>query len=334
MNQVLAFILSIFKFHKKKILFLLAAIAFWFVVLFPYDDLSDLVTFKTTQMTQSQVYLQFDGLSFALLPQLGLKMENVLVEMIDVPPFKVDSLGVAPKFSSLFGQQAGILKAYGLFGGDAAIDVAPSNQLDVDSLELGLDIDVENLELKELSKFLDKKSNMPVTISGETNLQSKMYIDTAYKVQPKGEVKLNINNLDIPSSNIGLPMGGGAAMSMSFPALKLTTLEMEGNILDGILTIRKGKIGTNKNDLFGTVTGEVFFKLMPGGRMQMGRYDLKINLNISENLKRQLDTVLGFIDFYQGIGEKYKFASLRGVRYAMRLKAPNTRTAPQVSAAE
>lgn len=123
-------------------------------------------------------------------------------------------------------------------------------------------------------------------------------------------------------------------MSMSFPALKLTDLELEGNVLDGILTINKGKIGTNKNDMYGTVTGEIFFKLIPGGRMEMGRYDLKINLNISETLKRQLQTVLGFIDIYQGIGEKYKFASLNGVRYEMRLKAPNTRTPPQVSPAK
>ena len=63
----------------------------------------------------------------------------------------------------------------------------------------------------------------------------------------------------------------------------------------------------------------------------MGGYDLKINLNVKENLKRQLGTVLGFIDFYKGIGSKYKFDSLGSVRYSMRLTARNMREAPRVS---
>ncbi len=331
MNQYLTPILNVFKFHKKKIAFFFAAISFWFLVLFPYDDLSDYITYKTTQMTQSQVYLQFDGLSFALLPQLGLKMENVLIEMIKIPPFTVESLGVAPNLSMVFGQPAGVVKAFGLFGGNASVDVAPSNELDVEGLELGFDIALDDVALKELSKFAQKTSNFPITISGNTNFDSNMFVDTTYKMQPKGEIKLNIKDLDIPSSNIPLPMGAGASMSMSFPALKLTNLELEGNVRDGILNIKKGNIGDQKNDLFGTITGDLFFELQRGGRLKMGGYDLRINLNVSENLKRQLGTVLGFVDIYQGIGEKYKYDSLRGVRYSMRLKSRSMQMPPQVS---
>ncbi len=331
MKPFLNFILDIFRFHKKKILFLSASIVFWLVALFPYDDLSDFFTYKTTQLTQSQVYLQFDGLSFGLLPQLGIKMENVLVEMVNIPPFNVNTLGFAPRFGLIFGQPAGILKAYGLFGGDASVYINPSNELDVDGLEVGLDLNLENVALKELSKFLQKTSNFPFTVSGNTNFDSNLFVDTTYKVQPKGELNLSIKDLDIPSSNIPLPMGAGASMSMSFPALKLTNLEMEGNVREGILNIKKGNIGDQKNDLFGTITGDLFFEVVKGGKVKMGGYDLRVNLNISENLKRQLGTVLGFIDLYEGIGEKYKYDSLRGVRYSMRLKARNMQMPPQVS---
>lgn len=334
MSQILQFFLDIFRYHKKKILFLSAAISFWFVVLFPYDDLSDFITFKTTQMTQSQLYLQFDGLAFALLPQLGIKMENVLVEVVNFPPFNVDTLGVAPKFSLIFGKLAGVVKASGFFGGDVALHVSPSNQLEADGPELGVDLNLEKVALKDLSKYMQKYSNFPLTVSGETNFDSTLYVDTTYKVQPKGDVKLNIKNLDIPSSNIGLPMGGGAAMSMPLPALQLTNLEIEGNMRDGTFTIKKGTIGDPKNDLNGTITGDIHLNIAPNGRVSTGGYNLVVNLNIGDTLKRQLGTVLSFVDIYQGIGEKYKFDSLRGVRYAMRIKANNMATPPQISAAQ
>jgi type II secretion system protein N len=313
-----------------KIVFLGGAIVFWFVVLFPYDDLSDYVTYKTTQMTQSQVYLQSDGLSFALMPQPGIQMENVFVETVLAPAFEVDTLGLAPGFGLLFGKPSALLKAAGFFGGDASVDVNPSNELDTQGLELGFDVILQKVALKKLSKFLQKQGNFPLTISGQTDLDSNLFFDTSYKKQPKGEIDLKIQDLDIPSSNIGLPMGGGAMMSMSFPALKLSALELEGNIREGILNIKKGKVGDPKNDLHGTVTGDLFFDVQRGGKVKMGGYDIRLNLNISESLKRQLETVLGFVDIYNGIGDKYKFDSLRGVRYSMRLKARNLQTPPQV----
>lgn len=329
MNKILTQVTNIFKFHKKKILFLLAAIVFWFVTLFPYDDLSDYVTHKVSQASLNNVYLQFDGLSFALMPQLGIMMDNVLVETVYIPTLAMKSLGFAPKISSLIGSPGGKLKAYGLFGGDAVIDVGPSNELDIDSQEYGLSIELEEVALKELSKFLKGTYNLPLTMSGNTNLSANIHADPSFRVQPKGEVYFKIKKLNIPSSNLPLNMNG-AIMSMPLPALKLTDLEVEGSINDGKLFIRKGKIGEQKDDLDGSITGDIFFQVKPGGKLAMGGYDLKINLNISDNLKRQLNTILTFVDIYQQIGDKYKFDSLGGVRYSMRLTSPSMNKPPRV----
>lgn len=329
MDKVIQFFLNIFRFHKKKILFLLGSTIFCTIILFPFDDLTDYITLQVTKATQSNVYLQFDGLSFGLMPQLGIKMENVIVESIFAPSLAIKTLGFAPKLTSLITRRpGGKLKAYGLFSGDATIDFGPTNELDIDGDEVGVEINLEEIKLKDLSKFLKDSYKFPVTMKGQTNLDSKLYIDPSFKAQPKGDVRLNIERLEIPSTNLSL---GNSGMSMAMPALKLNKVSLIGNINDRKFFIKEGKIGEVKNDLHGEITGDIFIDFLPGGKLKKGGYDLKINLNISENLKRQLGTVLSFIDIYQGIGEKYKFDSLKGVRYSMRLTARNFQSPPRVT---
>lgn len=328
-SQALNVFLNIFRFHLKKIFFLFASIVFWFLILFPYDDLSDFVTLKVTQMTQSNVYLQFDGLSFGLMPQLALKMEDVVVESVYAPALAMKTLGFAPKMSILFGNLGGKLKAYGLFGGDAVVDLGPSNELDAEGQEFGVSVNLEKVSLKELSKFIKKAANFPLSMNGETELESKIYVDPTFKKQPKGNLQLVIDQLEIPSSNLALQGG----LSMPFPALKLSNVLIQGSINDGKFYIKEGKIGSGEknDDLYGQVTGDFFFDIRPGGRFVPSGYDLKINLNISENLKRQLSAILGFVDIYQGIGSKYKFDSLKGVRYSMRVSARNMQSPPRIT---
>lgn len=329
MSSYLDGFVNIFRYHKKKILFLFGSIAFCFVMLFPYDDLSDYVTLQVTKVTQSNVYLQFDGLSFGLLPQLGIKMEDVIIESVFAPTLSIKTLGFAPKvFSLLMGQPGGKLKAYGLFSGNAVVSFGPSNELDIDRGEVGLNLELDKIELKDLSKFLKDSYQFPLTLKGTTELESTLYVDPTFKKQPKGQIKLLVKELEVPSSNMSL---GSTGMSMAFPAVTLKQVLIEGNINDRKLFIKEGKIGDNTNDLYGQITGDIFFNVFPGGRLKIDGYDLKINLNVSDNLKRQLSTVLSFIDLYQGIGEKHKFDSLKGVRYSMRLTARNLTTAPRVS---
>lgn len=335
MKEYLDLILSVFRFHKKKIAFLFGMVALWFVILFPYDDLSDYITLKVTQATQSAVYLQFDGLSFGFLPQLGIKMDNVVIESTKAPTLSMQTLGFAPSLSTLFGSPGGKLKAYGLFKGDATVNFGSSQELDIEGPEFALGMNLQNVALKEISKFLKKHYNFSISMAGNTNLDSSLNIDPSFKVQPKGTINFTIKKLDIPSTNLPLNYQG-VTMSLPLPALKISDVEIEGSLNDGKLFIKQGKIGdgSKNDDLFGKITGDLFFNISPGGRLNMRKtgYDLRINLNISENLKRQLGTILGIIDLYKGIGDKHKFDSLKGVRYSMRLTAPKMSDAPRVQA--
>lgn len=331
MKRILEVIGDVFRYHKKKILFLFGSVILGVLMLFPYDDLTDFVTLQVTKLTASNVYLQFDGLSFGLMPQLGIKMENVVIESVFAPSLSVETLGFAPKITSLItGRPGGKIKAYGLFSGDGTVDFGPSNELDIDTQEVGIEVHLEKIQLKDLSKFLKDTYQFPVSMKGTTGFQSNLYIDPTFKAQPKGDIALTIDQLDIPSSNIPLNMNG-ARLSMSFPALKLSQVKVVGNINDRKLFIKEGKIGDVKNELHGDITGDLFIDILPGGRVAMGGYDLKINLTVGENLKRQLGAILGIVDSFENIGSKYKFDSLQGIRYSMRLTSPSMGAFPRVS---
>lgn len=329
-GKILTLISLVFRFHLKKILFLIASIIFGFVMQFPYDDLSDFITLQVTKLTQSGIYLQFDGLSFGLMPQLGIKMENVVIESMYAPTLAVKTLGFAPKISSLLtGKPGGKLKAYGLFNGDASVSFSNTKTSSGDNEALALDVQLESVQLKELSKYLKETYQFPVRMTGQTEFNTQLTVDPLFKDQPKGEVRLNIKQLNIPSSNIPVADFG---MSLPLPALKLSELVLVGKMGDRKFLIQEGKIGDIKNDLHGQITGEIYLDFQAGGRVIPGGYNLKINLNISENLKRQLGPILGFVDIYQGIGQKYKFDSLQGIRYSMRLRANSLNAPPLVSA--
>lgn len=326
LSQILQFIVNIFKFHKKKIFFLFGSIIFCVVILFPYNDLRDFITLQVSQNTQNDVYLQFDKLSFGLIPQLAVQMDKAVIESVYMPTMELEQLAIAPKFSTLFGSAAAKIQALGVLGGQAVLDFSPSNELETDGKEYGIELNLDRVSLKEISKLLKDKMNFPVSLSGSTHLESQLYVDPRFKAQPKGEFKLNIKKLELPSTTV--PLGQG--MGFPVPTLKLEDVTLVGSLDDGTIVIKEGKIGEPKNDLYGTITGDLVMNMAPGGRALMGGYNLKVNLNISENLKRQLGPALLFVDGYKSIGTKYKFNSLRGIRYSMRLTARKMSEAPDV----
>ena len=324
-------ILNVLRFHKKKIAFFFSSISICAILIFPYDDLSDFITLQVTRATQSNVYLQFDGLSFGLLPQVGIKMENVVVESIYAPTMAIKTLGFAPKlFSLLSGSPGGVIKAYGLFRGDANIEFGSSDQLKIEGQEMGLSLDLENINLADLSKFLKESSQFPLSMKGTTQLSSNFYVDPSFQEQPKGDWNLAIQAFEIPSTQIPIPMQG-ATLSFPIPSIKLTEVKIVGSIKDRRFIIKEGQIGKPGNDLNGTVTGDIIVDILPGGRLKMGGYDLKINLNVSDTLKSQLGGMLDIVDGIQSIGSRYKFDSLNGVRYTMRLSASSMQAMPRIS---
>ena len=67
-QAILGFVRDIFKIHKLKIFTVVFSALLFFVMLFPFDDLSDLVTEKVAVATNNQVFLTFERLNLSLFP--------------------------------------------------------------------------------------------------------------------------------------------------------------------------------------------------------------------------------------------------------------------------
>ena len=65
----------IFKHKFKFVLMVFSALIFTFL-LFPFDDLGDLVTAQVAKLTNNQVYVQFDRMNVGILDP-GLQLKNV-----------------------------------------------------------------------------------------------------------------------------------------------------------------------------------------------------------------------------------------------------------------
>lgn len=320
-------LLNIIRHEKKKIFFFISSTLLCTFLLFPFDDLSDFITMKISESTQDNVYLQFDGLSFSLLPLFGIKMNNVIVESSYAPTVKIKKLNIAPHITSLItGRPGGKIKALGLFDGNINVQFSPSKKLKMDEPEMGIGIDIRKIKLSRLSNFLKETYQFPFSLSGETNIESKLHIDfPRFREQPKGKFKIHIEKLKIPQSKIPLTHN----MTFPIPSLKLNEVTFIAEINNKKLNIIEGKIGDKKNNFHGTLTGNIFLDFQPRGRLKSGGYNLKVNLNVNNTLKEQL--IFSLLDNYEGIGEKYKFDNLTGIRYSMEISADSFQSLPKIS---
>ena len=88
MGKILAPIISVFKFHKLKVLFVLFVAVILVIWNFPPGDLSDLVSDKASRATG--IYMQFDSLGVALNPSPGIHADKLVIEPPDVPAIKAE----------------------------------------------------------------------------------------------------------------------------------------------------------------------------------------------------------------------------------------------------
>jgi len=320
---------GLFRYHKFKILFFIFSTLLCLVVLFPYPDLSDLASSKVAQATRNQVNLQFDDLGFGFLPQLGLKMTDVSLDLslgqTQLPNLKVDSFGVAPSiFRILLGGLSGKVspqkaaafvkkvQAEGLFKGDLTTYLSGSQKLGAIDNALGVNIDVEKIDLGSLTNYLKQAGKSPVIVKGGADLKADMTVDVAMKEQPKGDFNLSMNKFNLPANSYNL---GG--FTVPLPGVFFKQVNMIGQLEDRDLKISKGQLGSSKDPINGTIQGKMTLGFVRG-QAQPGPYDFVVDLELKKEFLDELGTFAPIIiDF---IGKKYESKTNSGSRLKFRVK--------------
>lgn len=312
-GQALAAILNVFRYHKLKVILTVVSAAVFVVLLFPYDDLAEVVSTMVAERTNNQVFLQFDRLGIQVIPYPALAVENVVVESSFLPPLQAASLSLTPSISGFLsfrpGFKAGIRRVW---NGDIHIELKGGKKTEQGASTQNLHLDIEKIDLAKINEAID----LPLKLQGALSSDAQVNLDPTFASQPEGEISLQIKELRFPSGTIPTQMG-----PVSLPGLSWSNIQLRGRLTAGRLIIESAELGA-PSDLFnGTVKGEMEVRFEPRGAGQVGlnwgAYQLQLDLNVNSKLERELGPFLLLIGSFKSpttTGVKYKF-KMAGQRF-------------------
>ncbi len=320
MSEALRKLISLFLKNKGKFVLMLVSALVFSVVLFPFGDLSDLITAQVSKATGNQLYLQFDKMRLSLIPSPGVEMESVLVETRGFPPLSTDELVLSPSLKTLITQKpAGTISAKGFLRGDLDLSMQPGSKSDNGVERQEITINAKSLNLSELRSLLQ----LPVALRGQVNLSSKALADLALREQPDVDVSLKVDRFELPTSNVNTMMG-----PLTLPEIKLASVELKGRLSAGKFIIETGVIGKNSDEVYGTIKGNIGLTLQKQGNNVapiMGSYNFDVNLNVRKSFQEKANLFLTFVD-------NYKTPTADGAEYKFKVSAGSPQVPPSISA--
>lgn len=305
--------LNLFRFHKFKI-FLTFFSAFVFALfIFPYDDLSEVVSAKVSELTNDQVFLQFDRLGFQLFPLPALAVENVAVESHFFPSLQASRISLAPSIMGFLTARPGFnAGAHDVWGGNIDVELQSGKKLDNEAIEQNIRLEVERVNLAKMNESIELPLKLQGSLSGDVALK----LDPSFTNQPNGEISVNANELRFPSGTIAIPNLG----PLMIPGLSWKKISLEGRLTAGKFSIEKGEIGSANDLLNGSIKGEIEVKIERTNAGQLGSsfgaYSLNVDLNVSDKLDKDLG-------LFMALAGKYKTATTSGSRLKFKISGRN-----------
>ena len=285
-------------------LLVLSSLVFLFL-LFPFDDLSDFVTSQIAKVTGGRVFLQFDH--FSVSP-LGPKAEfdRVVVEAQGLPSIRTQFLSIAPSFTSILNKQPhGTIEARGFLKGDVELKFKGGAKTEKGEPRHTIELSASKISLKEIKDL----ANLPLPLKGQIHLQASSLTDLTFVEQPEAELTLVIDQFELPGGNITTAMAG----SLNVPEIKFKQLELKGRLTGGRFFIDSGKLGDAKDELNGTIKGDMQLQLLNMNNTivpQFGAYNFSVDLKAKKSFQEKANLFLVFIDSYKANttdGAQYKF---------------------------
>lgn len=320
LQQIVNAIRDILRNHKLKIAAALGFALIFSVLLFPFGDLSDLVTAKVSEATGGALYVQFDEMGLSLIPSVGVKMDNVVIESPQLPSLTADSVSFSPWILGALGaKMGGTLDAEGLFKGNVRLVLHEGEKLKSEARAKNIDVEATEIALPAVSEFLRSGNLLSLVMQGNLALNTNLKVDPTFKEQPDGTLGLNISGFTLPSQSFNTQMG-----PVQSPNLRLGKVAMKAKLKSGRLEIEDMTFGGAKEDLSGKIKGELGLILQPDGtggvRPIVSSYDLKIDLMASKAfMDPSINPASGLLNGFLG---QYKSESPQGTRFAFRLRPP------------
>jgi type II secretion system protein N len=327
-KKVLDFFLNIFRHHKLKILAAFAFFSIFFVVLFPFDDLGDMLTTIVAQQTANQVFVTSDHLGISLLPQPALKAEGAAIELAGVPglpPLKAKTLHAGLSIPMLLSFNLGFhVRAQGMFGGsikasapmallEGMFSPVPSKESKTYNASIALD----DINLKDVTKTFD----LPAPLAGRLSADTSIEIDPSFSKQPDGELDLSASKVVVEAFSIPTPMG-----PIQLPRLSMKSLKASGYIKNGKLNIENARLGETSDPIYASIRGQMDVNIKKGRRglnMQPGAFDLTVEMQVQSE-------ILKAIPYFAMLDAYTKAKTATATQYSFQISAPRIGMPPNI----
>ena len=309
------------KAHLGKFFLALLSFAFFFLILFPFSETSDMVHDLISDGTQNQVHFRYKELSLSASPKFGLLFRQSSVKTPFFSKVEIPRLIVSPSLSSIFTfAPAGSVVLEGLFGQDSQLEVSlkSGTRSDTGLDRQKLEIHTKSIGLAELKEFLD----LPVVINGSADLNAVAQFDNALTEPPDADFQLSADQFELPSQALQTQMG-----PINIPTLKFSSAVFKGKLSAGRLVLEEGRLGTEKDDVHGTVTGNIGIQIQKGAILEAkpGNYSFDINLYLKPGVEDKLALFLATLEAFKSQDKGF-------TRYEFRLAAQNINMPPTPSA--
>ena len=311
---------KLIKDSKGKLFVMVLSSLLFILVLFPFDDLSDLISSQVSKLTNNSLYVQFDRLKMSIFPTPGVRMDQVYIESVRMPSLSADELVITPSISGLIQQKPyGQISAKGFLKGDVELQMGKGTRTENGVERQRIEISAKKVALNDLRAL----GNLPIMLKGQVNIEGTALADLTFQEQPDVDLDLTINQFELPPSNVNTPMG-----PLTLPDLKLSTVELKGRLAAGRFIIETGTIGKPGDELYGTIKGNIGITIInQGGRFgqQIGAYNFEIDLKTKKSFQDRAALFLSFID-------GYKTPTADGAQFKFKVSATNPMMPPSIGA--
>jgi len=303
---------------RKPVLWIILFTALFFIILFPTGDLGDLVSSKVSELTQNQVFLQFNNFSLNVTPP-GVEFTDIFVETAFAPGISAEEIQISPSLAGIIAQKPyGSVNAKGILNGELQLSVKKGQPTETGNERQRLIVNLEDLSLGALKDFL----KLSLSIEGKLSLNADGQADLELSEQPDVDLNVDVNKFSLPPATINTMMG-----PLTLPDMKLDQVHLKGRLSNGKFIVEVGDIGKKQDDLFGKIKG--FWNvsiIMVNGRPvpQFGSYDLDINLVTNKVFQTKASLFLSLLD-------QYKSSSPDGTRYKFKVSATDLQSPPSIT---
>jgi type II secretion system protein N len=305
--------------RKENWFVLILSTLFFLFILFPVDDLSDLVTAQISKATQNQIYLQFDSMDLDILPSPAISLSKVYVESPMTPPLTANELNLSPSISAILSKKpGGQVSAKGFLSGDIDIEIGKGKATESGTDRHKLNLQAKNISLQEVRQL----ASLPLMLKGKISVKSEAQGDLAVVEQPDADLTIEVENFELPSGNVQTPMG-----PLTLPELKLGKVELKGRLSNGRFNIENASLGKDGDEFIGDIKGGIAMTLSQrDGRLTpaFGAYNFDIKLDLKTSFQERASLFLTFID-------AYKSQQVSGARYSFKVSGSNFMTPPTIS---